>query len=87
MTSKQRKFIQEYCKHLNASRAARDAGYSIKTAAQIGYENRKKPKIRGPIDEYLETGRREIERILDARTQSGFITAMRKTRYKITGRR
>ncbi|WP_262250088.1 terminase small subunit [Parapedobacter soli] len=74
MTDRQKKFIREYCKYLNASRAARNAGYSIRCAAQIGYENMRKPKVRAPIDEYLEIRRREIDRILQERHRQGLIS-------------
>jgi phage terminase small subunit len=36
LTPKQRLFIREYCRHLNATRAAIAAGYSEKTARQAG---------------------------------------------------
>lgn len=50
----QRRFVEEYCVDFNASRAARDAGYSEKTAGQIGFELLRNPKISGAIDEYLD---------------------------------
>jgi len=43
LTVKQRKFVNAY--DGNASRAALAAGYSEKTAHQMGYENLKKPEI------------------------------------------
>lgn len=45
MTPKQRRFVDEYLIDLNASRAAKAAGYSEKTAYGIGQENMKKPLI------------------------------------------
>ena len=42
---KQRKFVEEYLIDLNASQAAIRAGYSHRTAAIIGFENLRKPKI------------------------------------------
>jgi phage terminase small subunit len=39
LTNKQEIFIREYLKDFNATRAAISAGYSRKTAAQIGAEN------------------------------------------------
>jgi phage terminase small subunit len=42
---KQERFIEEYLVDLNATQAAIRAGYSRRTAAQIGYENLKKPQI------------------------------------------
>jgi phage terminase small subunit len=44
-TEKQRAFIDEYLIDLNATQAAIRAGYSADTAAQIGYENLRKPEI------------------------------------------
>jgi phage terminase small subunit len=45
LTDKQRLFVQEYLIDLNATQAAIRAGYSKDTAAQIGYENLRKPEI------------------------------------------
>ena len=39
LTAKQRLFAEEYIIDHNATRAAKRAGYSEKTAAQTGYEN------------------------------------------------
>lgn len=49
LTSKQKRFIQEYLVDENATQAAIRAGYSRKTAAQIGYENLRKPYIKEEI--------------------------------------
>ena len=46
MTEKQLRFVEEYVGNQNASKAARQAGYSPKTAGQIGHELLKKPEIR-----------------------------------------
>ena len=54
MTEKQQRFIKEYLKCLNGSKAARRAGYSVKCAFQQAYENMLKPKIRSVIDQTLE---------------------------------
>jgi len=45
------KFCQEYLLDLNASQAAKRAGYSKKTAPFIGAENLKKPQIKKRIAE------------------------------------
>ncbi len=45
LTAKQSAFVDEYLKDLNATQAAIRAGYSAKTAGQIGEENLKKPEI------------------------------------------
>ncbi|GLX68316.1 terminase small subunit [Paenibacillus glycanilyticus] len=39
LTAKQQRFVEEYLIDLNATQAAIRAGYSINTAAAIGYEN------------------------------------------------
>jgi phage terminase small subunit len=45
LTPKQETFAQEYLVDLNATQAAIRAGYSAKTAAQVGHENLRKPEI------------------------------------------
>ena len=49
LTVKQQAFVEAYCG--NATEAALQAGYSPKTAAFIGAENLKKPKINVAIKE------------------------------------
>src|SRR5690606_6710381 len=51
LTAKQRRFVEEYLVDLNATQAAIRAGYSKKTAGQIGDENLKKPQIASAIHE------------------------------------
>ena len=55
LTPKQRRFVEEYCKDWNATRAAIAAGYSERTACSIGSENLRKPEIKKAIDEVVET--------------------------------
>jgi len=50
LTEKERIFCREYIYDWNASRAAKKAGYSEKTAPEIGYENLKKPHIQKEIE-------------------------------------
>jgi phage terminase small subunit len=50
LTAKQQLFVDEYLVDLNASAAARRAGYSEKTARAIGIENLTKPAIRAAVD-------------------------------------
>lgn len=45
LTSKQKRFVEEYLIDLNATQAAIRAGYSQRTARQIGEENLSKPDI------------------------------------------
>ncbi len=54
LTDKQEKFCLEYAIDLNASQAAIRAGYSKKTAGQIGCENLKKPEILARVREIQE---------------------------------
>jgi len=49
LTPKQAAFIQEYLIDLNATQAAIRAGYSKKTAYQMGAENLRKPQIMAAI--------------------------------------
>lgn len=45
LTAKQQRFVEEYLIDLNATQAAIRAGYSADTAAEMGYENLRKPQI------------------------------------------
>jgi phage terminase small subunit len=49
LNARQRAFVEAYCG--NATEAALQAGYSPKTAAFIGAENLKKPKIAAALKE------------------------------------
>ena len=49
LTDRQQRFIEEYCVDYNATQAAIRAGYSKKTARQIGFENLTKPDIRDAV--------------------------------------
>lgn len=49
LTAKQQRFVDEYLVDLNASAAARRAGYSEKTARVIADENLTKPDIQAAI--------------------------------------
>lgn len=50
LTHKQQIFVAEYVKDGNGTRAAREAGYSEKTAEVIASENLRKPLVKGEID-------------------------------------
>lgn len=54
MTKKQKRFADEYLIDLNATQAAIRAGYSKKTAKEIGYENLTKLHIKTYIEEQLQ---------------------------------
>lgn len=54
LTRKQKVFVANFLKCWNASKAARDAGYSEKTAYAIGSELLRKPEIKAAIDAAVE---------------------------------
>src|SRR4051794_4256048 len=62
LTPKQEAFVAEYLTDLNATAAARRAGYSERTAEQAGYENLRKPEIAAAIGaaQASRAGRLEI---------------------------
>ena len=60
LTEKQRRFVDEYLIDLNATQAAIRAGYSKKTAKQIGTENLAKPAIKTYIDEQMTKKESEL---------------------------
>ena len=51
LTTKQRRFCEEYVIDWNATQAAIRAGYSENTAKEIGYENLTKPHIKAYVEE------------------------------------
>ncbi|WP_259343218.1 terminase small subunit [Bordetella avium] len=51
LIAKQRRFMEEYLVDLNATQAAIRAGYSKKTARQIGEENLSQPDIAKAVQE------------------------------------
>ena len=53
LTPRQERFVQEYVSCLNATKAAIQAGYSPRTARQIGSENLTKPNIRTAVTREL----------------------------------
>lgn len=57
LTPKQAMFVAEYLVDLNATQAAIRAGYSKRTAGQIGEENLRKPEIA----EAIQSAQRERE--------------------------
>ena len=54
LTTKQRRFVEEYIVDYNATQAAIRAGYSENTATVIGGENLRKPYLQAAIHEELE---------------------------------
>lgn len=53
LTPKMQMFVDEYLIDLNATQAAIRAGYSVKTAKQIGTELLSKPRVKEAIDKAL----------------------------------
>jgi phage terminase small subunit len=51
LTAKQQQFVREFLIDLNASDAARRAGYSLRTAEQQGYQLLRKPAVAAAIAE------------------------------------
>jgi len=68
LISKERLFVAEYLKDLNATQEAIRAGYSKKTAYIIGHENLRKPKIQKALSEARNSiEKRERRALLQAR--------------------
>lgn len=63
LTKKQQAFCDYYIESLNATEAAKRAGYSNKTAKEMGSENLTKPHLREYIDRIL--AKKDRERIAD----------------------
>lgn len=74
MNAKQKRFCDEYLIDCNATKAAIRAGYSEKTAKQMGAENLSKPGLRAYIDEQLE--RLHNEKTADAQEVMEYLTAV-----------
>lgn len=74
MNAKQKRFCDEYLIDCNATQAAIRAGYSPKTAKQIGQENLTKPDLKKYIDEQLE--QIHSEKTADAQEVLEYLTAI-----------
>jgi len=61
LTDRQKLFVQHYCQELNASAAARKAGYASRTAGRQGHELLKNPKVREAIAQYTEAQISQLE--------------------------
>ena len=61
LTPKQKRFVAEYLIDLNATAAAKRAGYSEKTAYSIGLETLKKPEIQNAIQEAMQERQQRTE--------------------------
>ena len=74
MTNKQKRFCDEYLIDCNATQAAIRAGYSPKTAVDIGHENLNKPKLKKYIDDRLE--QLQSERIASTQEVLEYLTSV-----------
>jgi len=54
ITPQQRRFADAYLVHLNGARAAREAGYSVKSADKIAWKLLRVPQVRGYLDKKME---------------------------------
>lgn len=74
MTEKQRRFCDEYLIDLNATQAAIRAGYSTRTAQQMGAENLSKPVVK----EYIAArmAEKESELIADQNEVLKYLTSV-----------
>lgn len=61
LKGKQAMFVAEYLVDLNATQAAIRAGYSVKTAGQIGEQNLKKLEIASAIQEAMNKRVKRVE--------------------------
>jgi len=76
LTGKQSRFVSEYLVDLNATQAAVRAGYSVKRADAIGYENLRKPEIQTAIEKAMAKREQRTEitqdRVLKELARIGF---------------
>ena len=59
LTAREKKFCEKYVLCLNASKAARDAGYSEKTATEIAHQN----LLKLHIQEYINEIQKDLEKL------------------------
>lgn len=60
LTDRQEQFCQLYTVYWNATRAAKEAGYSEHTAMEQGYQLLQKPSVKKRIDELSEHALKEV---------------------------
>lgn len=80
LTAKQQRFVDEYLVDLNATQAAIRAGYSQRTAGEMGYENLKKPQIA----EAIETGK--VKRSESTGIDAAWVLREAQRSYEINAR-
>lgn len=74
LTEKQRRFVDFYIQTANATKAAKLAGYSPKTAYSIGEENLRKPEIKRAIEKRLK--KLESQRIAETKEVLEHLTSV-----------
>ena len=88
LTAKQEKFCYEYVLHLNATKAALNAGYSENSAYSIGSENLYKPEIQARIqymkDNLAETAGLSALRVIQEHEKIAFTSIAHLHRTWIT---
>ena len=65
MTKKQELFIDSYIKTKNASKSAREAGYSMRTAYSMGQQNLNKIEIKTEIEKRFEELKKKYDISMD----------------------
>jgi hypothetical protein len=83
LTEKQERFCLNYVESNNATQAAENAGYSLKTAYSIGSENLKKPEIASRINEIREKNRQDmLERTIAKKEEAAqIVTEILRARF------
>lgn len=61
LTAKQQRFVEEYLIDLNATQAAIRAGYSVKTAEQVGYQLLQKTSVSDYIQKRIKDREKRTE--------------------------
>lgn len=82
-TPQQQRFLEEYLVCLNATEAARRAGYSVRNANKIGPRLLRKPHIAKIINEVIEEESRRRRERDDAKYRREFLQILEDTRRKL----
>ena len=80
LNARQRAFCNAYLKTLNATEAAKRAGYSARSAASIGSENLRKPEIAAYIHERVRA--QDLEFVASADETLVFLSAVMRGQIK-----
>ena len=85
LNPKQQRFVEEYLVDLNATQAAIRAGYSAKTAEQLGYQLLQKPSVAAVIEKEMakRAARTEItaDKVLKELAKIGFADIRKAVRW------